>query len=327
MPHVDEGRLAAWLDGALGPEEPVGAEVARHLEACADCRRRLEEARELRERTGEILAASDAPAAPAPGFDRLVARARDGSSAERPRATGRRRRRVPAAGIAWAASVALAVTAGWLARDVSLRRGETVPPFAGAPPVPAPVSSGKAAVEERPEPVTAEGRSRVEDAEVQEIRAAPAEAAALAAAPDPFHAPPAPGERRESGATAPSGCWEREGEAPRAGLPSRIRLSPPGLPRADGGARADVGAGAGTTPGTVTDDRGEGLARWTAFAADSVWIGGAGPETLRLAREGDRLVGLSRPRPGGDRAEARTADAGEGAAATPVVLRRVRCDP
>jgi len=340
VPHVDEGRLTAWLDGALGPGDPAGAEVARHLEACADCRHRLEEARELRERAAAILAEADVPAGPAPGFERIAARARGGAPAHRSRRS-RRRRSVPATGLAWAASVALAVTAGWLARDLSLRRGDALPPFAGAPAAEEASRADREVAEERPENRAEEQRMRVEDAatpparqrseagpegkavpsergEGEETREAgkarasraepapaPAALAAIAGDADPFHAPPDPEAAGVAGAPDAAGCWEREIAA--RGLPARIRLEP------------------GT--GVVTDAGGRIVARWTGFAADSVWIGGAGPETLRLHLEGDRLTGRSRLRPGEDAAMAAEAKAGGGAGPVPAVLRRVPCEP
>ena len=81
MPHLDEGALHAYLDGALVTEAgnaaeaqrgsvsdsqvkdeaiayPSVAEVEQHLSACADCRDALEKARELREMSASILSAA-----------------------------------------------------------------------------------------------------------------------------------------------------------------------------------------------------------------------------------------------------------------------------
>lgn len=129
MPHVGEGQLHAFLDGALGldhPEEAGGVE--EHLRACPDCRARLAEARGLRERAREILEEAAPVRTDLPPFEELVRRAgeREGGdgSAEGlgsgggipgPPSGGRVRwlRR-----LAWAASVALAVGVGWTARDL-----------------------------------------------------------------------------------------------------------------------------------------------------------------------------------------------------------------
>lgn len=98
MPHADEGTLHAYLDGAL--EGPAKAQVQQHLAACHDCRVALEEARALIGQAAKILeggrpaveAVAPPLAAPAP----------------------RRRRMIP---LAWAASLAVALAAGWFARS------------------------------------------------------------------------------------------------------------------------------------------------------------------------------------------------------------------
>jgi hypothetical protein len=117
MPHLDDGILHAYLDGALDaladagalPDRMSAADVLVHLDACADCRSRLEIERAIRERAGLVLrdaaprrivvpplAAADAPARPA-------------------------RRTATWVPMAWAASLVLAVGAGWwgsqIARD------------------------------------------------------------------------------------------------------------------------------------------------------------------------------------------------------------------
>src|SRR5687767_5997338 len=58
MPHVDEGVLHAYLDGALDalheggalPDAMTPADVISHLDACADCRARLNIERDIRQR-------------------------------------------------------------------------------------------------------------------------------------------------------------------------------------------------------------------------------------------------------------------------------------
>lgn len=140
MSHIDEGRLHAWLDGALGPQSgPERAAIAVHLEECEECRSRLEEASAARERARAILSAADSPPATAPPFANLVAQARsdgrtpdDASARERVRvgpgaagATGRRRN--PRLRLAWAASIAIAAGAGLLGRELALQRGRDLP--------------------------------------------------------------------------------------------------------------------------------------------------------------------------------------------------------
>jgi hypothetical protein len=58
--HVDDGRLNALLDGELAPDEVRAVEG--HLAGCAECRRRLEEARRFLQEAGELLEVLDTPA-------------------------------------------------------------------------------------------------------------------------------------------------------------------------------------------------------------------------------------------------------------------------
>ena len=108
MSHADEGTLHAYLDHGSQPSEDW-REVEDHLAACAECRRRLDEARALRERAAAILRASGPAAVPVPPFEAVLTRA-----------GGRRPRRVLSlsrlTAIGWAASILLAVGVGWMAR-------------------------------------------------------------------------------------------------------------------------------------------------------------------------------------------------------------------
>lgn len=119
MSHIDEGLLHARLDGALAPEDPEWRAAREHLETCADCRRRLEEARVLRDAAREILAGAAPDSAPRPKFADLAAAA-SARGLERPTPAvteGARPRwwRSPVK-LAWAASLVLAVGAGWMGR-------------------------------------------------------------------------------------------------------------------------------------------------------------------------------------------------------------------
>ncbi len=103
MQHVDEGLLHAWLDGeraALGPAR--AEEVRRHLDGCAECRTRLGEARELRDRADALLRGGGPVGVEVPPFESLAGRV----------PARRSRTRM----LAWAASLVLALGAGWLAR-------------------------------------------------------------------------------------------------------------------------------------------------------------------------------------------------------------------
>ena len=107
MSHVDEGILHAVLDGALDalndagelPDGATAADVMEHLRTCADCRARLEAERAIREGAGVVLQGARIRDVDVPPFAGV------------PRAQRARRTRwVP---LGWAASVVLAVGAGW----------------------------------------------------------------------------------------------------------------------------------------------------------------------------------------------------------------------
>ncbi|MGK7312772.1 MAG: anti-sigma factor family protein [Candidatus Longimicrobiales bacterium M2_2A_002] len=139
MPHVDDGTLHALLDGALRAHEPDRADrVEAHLDACADCRARLEEAAALRDRAADVLADLDAEPAddasadrePAPDFQDVLARAAGsagtdaGTGGEADRggadpAPGLRRRLAWTRGLAWAATIVVALGTGYLVRDLA----------------------------------------------------------------------------------------------------------------------------------------------------------------------------------------------------------------
>lgn len=151
MPHVDEGTLHAWLDGALQAEDThAAAAVERHIAMCADCRARLDDARGVRDEADAILAHVEPDEIDAPPFAEIVERARargtgpeeapdaesvgaghdaaaPGESAASAHATAprgggshRRRGRIP---LAWAASVAIAIAGGWWARELAAPAG------------------------------------------------------------------------------------------------------------------------------------------------------------------------------------------------------------
>lgn len=109
MRHIDDGALHAYLDGA---HELIGTpggvdELETHLAECAACQARLEAESAVRDRTAAILAMGAPPATELPPFAALEGR--------RERGRRRLRGRVP---LAWAATVVLAVGAGWIAREV-----------------------------------------------------------------------------------------------------------------------------------------------------------------------------------------------------------------
>ncbi|HEX8272688.1 MAG TPA: carboxypeptidase-like regulatory domain-containing protein [Longimicrobiaceae bacterium] len=221
MRHVDEGLLHAWLDGERAALEPGTAdEVRRHLAECGECRARLEEARGLRDRAAALLRGGSPLVVEVPPFESLAAR-------PAPARPGRGRM------LAWAASLALALGAGWLAR-AALDPGEPPARTAAAPrpAVPAVVSprapadasptstvgasatTAETALSERtaaPQPVT-EPSLRVaarEEGRVEPAGAPPAVVMPDVSLPPP---PPPPLAAAESGAPAPA----RETAAPAA---------------------------------------------------------------------------------------------------------------
>src|SRR5574341_802263 len=125
MTHLDEGQLNAYLDGE-GTEADGGGRsgVEAHLAECAACRARLEEERRVRDRARAILGAAGPASLTAPPFDLVVQRA----ARQREMRPSIR----PLVAMAWAASLALAITVGWYARGLVVGSGETGA-AAGAP--------------------------------------------------------------------------------------------------------------------------------------------------------------------------------------------------
>lgn len=109
MQHLDDGRLQAWLDrerSGLDAAEIEAIEV--HLDACDECAARAEELEGLTGRASALLAQSGSEEA-LPAYRAVVLRA---GSLHR---SGARRRRTASA---WAASVAVALGAGWLGNEL-----------------------------------------------------------------------------------------------------------------------------------------------------------------------------------------------------------------
>lgn len=135
MSHVDEGALHAYLDGALDELPPDEAEAIRaHLEDCAECAARLEAERSVRSSAHGILGMA-APDVELPSLEELRAYVKR-TRPERPATAGRLYR------LGWAASIMIAVGAGWMIRDGQLQQraleqrsgaGPTTVPAAEAP--------------------------------------------------------------------------------------------------------------------------------------------------------------------------------------------------
>lgn len=133
MSHIDEGVLHAHLDGALRPGQADWAAAEAHLDVCHDCRRRLAEARGIRDGAATLLAGMSAKPLPRPSFQELAAAgaARRVDVLPAP-VTVPARRRAPRwwnspGKLAWAASLMLAVGAGWIGRQLAVEESFGVP--------------------------------------------------------------------------------------------------------------------------------------------------------------------------------------------------------
>jgi len=115
MSHIDKGALHAYLDGAL--DEYPAAEAARirdHLDACGECADMLAAERLVRSDASTILSYAS-PDVELPTLEELRAYVK--ATRPAPRASAVRMYRM-----GWAASVVLAVSAGWMARDGQLQQ-------------------------------------------------------------------------------------------------------------------------------------------------------------------------------------------------------------
>ena len=117
MRHVAEGELHAWLDGAL---DQLGSkrelEVREHLRSCAECHERLAVEEATRARAIEVLALAAPEAVVPPPFEALVERVH----AVQSEGAGTPARVSHTARLGWAATVVIALGAGWMARELGL---------------------------------------------------------------------------------------------------------------------------------------------------------------------------------------------------------------
>ncbi len=111
MPHVDEGQIQAYLDRQLEFAEAEARErFEAHVSECAQCAALVEQERSFHGRAAAVLQQSEPELVEAPAFDDIVARATDRSQSASVKKLNRTR------SLAWAASIAVAVTVGWYAR-------------------------------------------------------------------------------------------------------------------------------------------------------------------------------------------------------------------
>jgi hypothetical protein len=313
--HIDEGVLHAWLDGALDVDSGADVEsVTRHLAGCAECRARLEKARASKLAVSDLLAASDAPVPPSPPFVSLEEAARENDAVagpgagEIPKSRSALRRR-PHLRLAWAATIAVAVSAGLLARELSDRRNIDLPPglehereateaASGAEP-----SRRESAQELRSSeglreapaaspPAAVDAKAGVPERRREGDRAIPEDRAALAQAGADREEKAGRVQLEEAGAPAimagdrtVAGCWQKSTGAAE-GLPDRIRLRESLDPEAAGSARAAEVEG---EPDSGMSPAGS----WEPSGADSIVVSLPGFE-FRLRAEADELVGSGR---------------------------------
>jgi hypothetical protein len=141
MSHVDEGTIHALLDGAFKPEDPVRREIDAHLASCDECRAKYERERRLHARASDVLGQVIPDAVRVEPFERILAMRRGAAISSTPDDTQvpetapgdtvdadatnansdispRRSFRRP---LAYAATLMLAVTAAWFARQYAPR--------------------------------------------------------------------------------------------------------------------------------------------------------------------------------------------------------------
>jgi hypothetical protein len=136
MSHVAEGELHAWLDGALDQlGEKRAEQVREHLRRCDACQVRLAAEEALRAQAIEVLAMATPRTSELPPLESLMERARSAAAA----GASVRSRMSRAARLGWAASVVLALGAGWMARELGLH-GPVEPPGIRQAEAPAPAA-------------------------------------------------------------------------------------------------------------------------------------------------------------------------------------------
>lgn len=301
MPHIADGELAAWLDGAGGLAEDQQRTIETHLSDCADCRRRLEAARRLRNEATEILGLAVPREAATPSLDELLSLAR-GEIAEAGRGAAEARSSRGPSGrllrLAWAASLVMAVGAGWIGNEL-LQEAQDRGAALGEIEEAAPAMRGRGSMatdadrEERPayaNEAEARARDRLAADRVarlqREVGGEDATPGAAAAKSPPVLSEAkvgreetrvlqeaVAGARSErsaqlAGALAVNGlvgCYEREAGAPVDPAPPswfRLRADPVMLADGEEGYRADM-KGEDGTPGEL---------RWLIVAPDSIRV-------------------------------------------------------
>lgn len=117
MSHVDRETLHAYLDGESASGVLDRQAIDEHIVHCGECAAALDDVRRVKDRAAQILSASGPLDVSAPPFEQLRA------LSDAPKRPGS----VPSLGrmkaIGWAATIVLAVGAGWYARTALMTGG------------------------------------------------------------------------------------------------------------------------------------------------------------------------------------------------------------
>lgn len=247
MQHVDEGRLHAWLDGELPDTGAEGARsLERHLEGCAACRDRVDEARRMIGEASAILGGAD------PG-EIATPRAVPLAPAPLPRPIHRR----PWVVVGWAASILVALGIGWMARPAPPERVATLPTERAA----RVGDAAPLAVEPTPAAAPAPAAELASRAQGRKVTSAPQRPTAPSAAREKMAIPPPPPPPPALLEPAASLAME-----PAPSPPPPAEMPPPPSPaavedfRSRGTAAATrVADGRVTVRGQVTDEEGRAV--------------------------------------------------------------------
>lgn len=118
MQHVDDALLIAYADDALAPAERGAVEA--HLVSCAECRARVDEERALAQRASAVLGIGAPDAAVVPSFDDVLRRTGRSDATSSAAITTQRPTRRSFRPLALAATLIVALGAGWIARTLFL---------------------------------------------------------------------------------------------------------------------------------------------------------------------------------------------------------------
>ncbi|MEO5510056.1 MAG: hypothetical protein ABIV28_05955 [Longimicrobiales bacterium] len=211
MQHIDEAMLHEYLDRSGETDTALDA-VETHLASCGACRAKLDEAIALRAAAGDILRAASPVTRVMPPFAEIAARSGADSSARVAPLMVKKRSRTR--DLAWAATVVLALGAGWIAKsmygsDVAVEVAATpkqnaadaaVPP--ATQPAVAETAPAEAAGNAAPPSASQDVRTRLEAVSPPMVASAPLPVAPPVTAPAAFAQTSIRGSREDANAKA-----------------------------------------------------------------------------------------------------------------------------